>query len=225
MSLQLPDPPFVIAHRFGNDLTKLRNAAAHGAEVAEADVWWHGGRHEVRHLKTMGPLPLLWDRWRLAPGWRPRLRLEQLLAAWPEGLGLMLDLKRWLRPERLADELRQYPSRGPLLLCSQYWHHLARLEGEEAVLVYSVGNERQLRRLAATLRGRRCDALSVHVRLLDEERGAELRRLAPRLLSWPIDTPQTFERARRAGVHGFITSQPERVRALLAGASSRHTEG
>ncbi len=225
MSHQLPDPPFVIAHRFGNHLDLLRRAQSVGAAIAEADVWWHAGHHEVRHLKTMGPLPLLWDRWRLAPVWKPRLHLGDLLSAWPDGLGLMLDLKRWLRPGRLREELQRYPRRGPLLLCSQYWHYLASFEHENAAIVYSVGNERQLRRLGSRLRGRRCDALSVHVRLLDEGRARELRRLAPRLLSWPIDTAAAFERACRAGVDGFISSRPELVGAFLEARPGRHTGG
>ena len=85
--------PFVVAHRAGNDLGILRRAEALAPRLVEADLHLRRGRVEVRHLKTLGPLPLLWDRWRLAPGWRPRLELPALLEAAAPGTELMLDLK------------------------------------------------------------------------------------------------------------------------------------
>ena len=52
-----------IAHRAGNSLAGLREANRLGADVIECDVHAYRGRLEVRHLKTAGPLPFLWDRW------------------------------------------------------------------------------------------------------------------------------------------------------------------
>ena len=54
--------PFVVAHRAGNDLELLRCAARARSRVIEADVHLYAGRLEVRHLKTLGPFPVLWDR-------------------------------------------------------------------------------------------------------------------------------------------------------------------
>src|SRR5688500_13351232 len=85
--------PFVVAHRAGNDLERLSIAAALGLPLAEADVHAYRGRLEVRHLKTAGALPVLWDRWKLASARAPRLELETLLAASADGPELMLDLK------------------------------------------------------------------------------------------------------------------------------------
>jgi hypothetical protein len=59
----------------------------------EADLHLYAGRLEIRHLKTLGPLPILWDRWSLAPPWAPRLLLDRLLGAMAPGTHLMLDLK------------------------------------------------------------------------------------------------------------------------------------
>ena len=53
---------FVIAHRAGNDLDRLRRAQQLGIAVIEADLHLYAGRIEVRHLKTLGPVPVLWDR-------------------------------------------------------------------------------------------------------------------------------------------------------------------
>src|SRR5918997_223266 len=85
--------PVAVAHRAGNDLARLREAEARGFDVAEADVRLFRGRLEVRHHRTVGPIPVLWDRWALAPPWRPRLRLDELLAAADVRTHLLLDLK------------------------------------------------------------------------------------------------------------------------------------
>ena len=49
-----------------------------GADLVEADVRLYRGRLEVRHLRTVGPLPILWDRWQLAAPRRRRLQLAEL---------------------------------------------------------------------------------------------------------------------------------------------------
>ena len=60
------DVPFLVAHRAGNDLALLRRAEERGITHVEADLHLFRGRLEVRHLKTVGPLPILWDQWTLA---------------------------------------------------------------------------------------------------------------------------------------------------------------
>ena len=82
-----------VAHRAGNSLAGLQSARELGVDVVECDVHRHRGRLEVRHLKTAGPLPFLWDRWELAPAGAPRLGLDELLAADQRGSTFMLDLK------------------------------------------------------------------------------------------------------------------------------------
>jgi hypothetical protein len=84
---------FVVAHRAGNDLQQLRDAAHLGARLIEADVRLFRGRLEVRHLKSVGPLPIFWDCWHLANPFARRMQLHELLAAVePLGAELMLDL-------------------------------------------------------------------------------------------------------------------------------------
>src|SRR5688572_32073782 len=115
--------PFVVAHRAGNDLDRLRSAAALGLPLAEADVHLHRGRLEVRHLKTAGPLPVLWDRWKLASARAPRLELETLLSAGAGGPELMLDLKGHDRqlPGRLLRALALTEPGRRVTVCSQDW--------------------------------------------------------------------------------------------------------
>ena len=92
-----------MAHRAGNDLARLREAERLGA-VVEADVRLWRGRLEVRHLKTIGPVPILWDRWELASPFAPRLELHALLAAARPGTQLMLDGSQPVPPSAAAGE-------------------------------------------------------------------------------------------------------------------------
>ncbi len=89
------EPPFVVAHRAGNRLDRLREAERQDVALVEADVRLFHGRAEVRHLNTVGPLPIYWDRWTLASPFRRSLVLSELLRATDTGTELMLDLKGW----------------------------------------------------------------------------------------------------------------------------------
>ena len=80
---------------------RLAAAEALGVRVIEADLHLFRGRIEVRHLKTIGPVPLLWDRWKLANPFAPRLLLADLLCAAGPQTELVLDLKG--RDCRLAE--------------------------------------------------------------------------------------------------------------------------
>jgi hypothetical protein len=81
----------VIAHRAGNDLPRFRKAEELGFEMIEADVRLWRSRLEIRHLDTVGPLPILWGRWTLAKPLAPRLLFRNLLAAASPQTGLLLD--------------------------------------------------------------------------------------------------------------------------------------
>src|SRR4029079_6083948 len=76
-----PMTTLAIAHRAGNSLAGLHAANRLGVDVIECDVHHHRGRLEVRHLKTAGPLPFLWDRWELVSAAATRLGPAEMLAA------------------------------------------------------------------------------------------------------------------------------------------------
>jgi hypothetical protein len=202
--------PFIVAHRAGNDLTLLRRAQAAGSGLIEADVHRFRGRLEVRHLKTLGPLPVLWDRWYLAAPGTPRLELADLLRAAAPDAPLMLDLKG--RDRRLARDVLAALDGRAVTVCSRSWRLLDAFAGHPDVrVVHSVGSRRQLRALLRRFEGRRLGGVSIHRRLLDAATVADLRERAELIVSWPVATADEARRLWGWGVHGVIT---ERFEAL-----------
>ena len=213
----------MVAHRAGNDLRSLRRAESARVAVVEADLHLFAGRVEVRHLKTVGPIPLLWDKWTLASPRTPRLLLHELLRSAAPSTTLMLDLKG--RDRRLstavAAALRDQP-RAQTVCCSQSW---ALLEGmrdlDDVRLVHSVGSLRQLQALRKWAAGRSVEGVSIHHKLLNASRVAELRRRAGLVMSWPVRTLADVRRLETWGVDGMITENYEVLAPLLRRTGAR----
>jgi glycerophosphoryl diester phosphodiesterase len=208
--------PLAIAHRAGNSLAALRAAEATGAPVVEADVWLYRGRLEVRHSKTLGPLPFRWDRW-LVERATPPLRLAELLAAARPATGFMLDLKgRDLRTAAaVSDAIAPYVGSRTLIVCGQNWDLLRPFAGQPGVTVaHSIGREHQLDRVWPLLEAVENDAVSIDVRLLDAALVGRLRRVVGFVASWPINTARLLEQARAWALDAVITDSPAIIAAL-----------
>jgi hypothetical protein len=207
---------FIVAHRAGNDLMRLRAAEALRLPLVEADVHLFRGRLEVRHRKTVGPIPILWDRWELAPPWASRLILEELLAAAVPGTELMLDLKGHdaRLPDHVLAALDRAGAPGRVTVCAQDWRLLEPMASRPGIrVVHSVGNARQLARLSR--RAGRLDGVSIHQRLLDPRVVEDLRRRAAMVLSWPVETAAEARRLAGWGVDGLISRRFETLAAVL----------
>ena len=207
--------PFVVAHRAGNDLHRLRVAETAGVRLVEADVRLFHGRLEVRHLKSVGPIPLLWDRWALASPFAARMRLRELLEAAAPDTELMLDLKG--RDLRLSHLVRTELERAPrprLTVCARSWRLLEPLRDVAGVrLVHSVGNRRQLRSLLE--RFETLDGVSIHKALLDEATTRLLRARAKTVMTWPVLDVEEARRLLGWGVDGLIADRFEGLSAAL----------
>ena len=159
----------VIAHRAGNDIGAIAPAAAY-ADVIEADVHLFRGRLEVRHAKTIGPLPVLWERWYLLPRATPRLLLGELLSAVPPDVDLMLDLKGPdpRLPEAVMRAVPGWQADGRrLVVCSRVWRTVDRLRGRPGVTtLHSAGSRRQIRALLRRYGPGTLEGVSVDCRLL-----------------------------------------------------------
>jgi glycerophosphoryl diester phosphodiesterase len=187
--------------------------------VVEADVRLFHGRVEVRHLKTIGPLPIFWDRWELRSPFARRLLLGDLLRAMAPGTELMLDLKG--RDPRLSRLVLQAVNESgrlrPLTVCARSSRLLAQFAGMPNVrTVFSVGSRRQLRALDRRLGGLRPDAISIHERLLDRSTVERLTALAGTVMTWPVKTVEDARRLAGIGVRGLITDVPELLEPFLA---------
>jgi glycerophosphoryl diester phosphodiesterase len=213
-----PDQPLTVAHRSGNDLALLTEAAAAGVDLVEADLHLHRSRVEVRHTKTLGPLPVLWDRWSLHDPRAPRLLLGDLLDAVPPSSEVMFDLKG--HDVRLAGELaaalrRTSPGRA-YTVCSQSFALLAPFAAEPAARVLHsagrrVGLARLLRRLPA-LQG-----VSVHVRMLSPALVGRLTEAVPLVMTWPVNEAATLQRVTSWGVNGVTSDDLGLLRGLVPG--------
>lgn len=218
-------PVLSIAHRAGNSLAALHAANELGVDVIECDVHQHRGRLEVRHLKTAGPLPFLWDRWELASASAPRLGLHELLEAEERGTAFMLDIKgrRGSAARSVARSLHQHGHHTPVLVCGRWWpsvETVAELPFVRAVL--SARNRGELARLHRRLAtGAPVHGVSVHKSLLTADVAADLHRHVQVVMTWPVNDVAALDAMLAIGVTGIISDEP----AVLAELLARRPEG
>jgi glycerophosphoryl diester phosphodiesterase len=196
----------------------LREAEALGVDFVEADVWLHRGRLEIRHHKTAGPLPVLWDRWTLAPGWTPRLALADLILSAHPSTVLLLDLKGWNRrlPDLVIGTLAELAPGRPYAICSRNWDFLAAVHRRpEATAFYSVGSPGQLRALASRLDRTGRHGVSIHSRLLDAATVRAIKERAAAVIPWRVDTPAHARQLLAWGVDGINADDLAILRGLM----------
>lgn len=205
-----------IAHRAGNSLAGLRVANELGVDVIECDIHHHRGRLEVRHLKTAGPLPFLWDRWELVRAPSQRLGLHELLEADRYGTTLMLDLKG-RSPEvgcAVARLLHQGPR--PILVCGRNWRAVEAVAKQDFVRpVLSARRPRELTDLWRILSLRRFHGVSVHRSLLDADVVSRLRDQVAVVMTWPVNDVPAMNHLVGIGVNAIISDEPDVLSELV----------
>jgi glycerophosphoryl diester phosphodiesterase len=220
-----------VAHRAGNSLEALHAAVEAGAHVLEADIHAHRGRLEVRHHKSAGPLPWLWDRKRhgrvplLHDRWHfvhtsvPQLQLHEMMEAARGARTVMLDLKGigGVGPAVVRELHRQVPE-VPLLVCGRWWPSVDAFAGVDwARPVLSARGRAELFRLRRRLRGdRRPYGVSLHRSLLGADLVAELHDSVELVMTWPVNDTGALEDVLRLGVTGVITDETDVLQAVLA---------
>jgi glycerophosphoryl diester phosphodiesterase len=216
--------PLAIAHRAGNSLAGLRLANELGVDVIECDVRRGREQLEVRHLKSAGPLPFLWDRWELVPASAPRLGLHEVLAAQQHGTRFMLDLKGGRRSD-MAATLAQLLHRGAeqqeVMACGRQWPVIDSLVDLPYVQrILSARNRVELARLRRRLAVPPSDALpeygvSVHRSLLDQDSVAELHRSVEVVMTWPVNDMGALDAVLELGVSGVISDEADVLAELI----------
>ena len=207
--------PLVIAHRAGNELHEAKHAFDAGADLIETDIWRYRNRLELRHIKTMGPVPLLWDRWELHPGWGHRFQLEDLLKDLPIEARLFLDLKGVdpKLPVQTIEYIRSVQADRQIILCGRTWSQLDLIEHEKGVTTfYSVGSDEELALIWDRIERMEHPAISIHKRYLVEETVRRFKEKDVTIVTWPVNTFGEAKRLHELGVDGFTTDNQELVK-------------
>jgi|SRR5689334_3552127 glycerophosphoryl diester phosphodiesterase len=210
--------PLILAHRAGNTLGSLRDAEDIGVDAVEADVRFFRGRLELRHLKTVGPVPVYWDRWELHRPGTPFPTLDALLAAARPSTELLLDLKGFdpRLSRKVIEAIDASGRRQGIAVCSRHWRHLAAFRTRPHVrVVHSVGSPGELRSLWRRSSSVQLDGISIDQRLLTRPVTAELCRRAPLVMAWSVNAARSATRLVEWGVNGLISDEPEMLRGLL----------
>lgn len=194
-----------VAHRAAHTPALLQVAGRLGADLAEGDVHLRRGRLELRHAKSLGPLPVLWEPWYLV---RPTGLVLADLAPHLEGAPLLLlDLKAW-QPwlgARVREEMARAAPGRPYAVCSRHWHLLDAFAGLGHVrVVASVRTPRALRRLPRRLAAGGTWAVALHADLVTPTTTALLRGQVEQVLTWPVADAGELRRLVAAGATGVI---------------------
>lgn len=206
--------PLMIAHRAGNSAVMAERAIAAGADLIETDIWRYRKRLEIRHVKTMGPVPLLWDRWKLHPGWRPRLQLAGLVQTIPIGQRLLLDLKGDdpALGTDIVETLQQLQPERQIIVCGRTWHQLDRIVDHPGLTVFfSVGSDEELAMIWGRLKPMRHPAVSINRRYLTPDLMQRFKDINATVMSWTIDTLDDARRFHEMGVDGFTSDNLELI--------------
>ena len=206
----------VCAHRHGNDLELLKAAENAGVDFVEVDLHLFRDELDARHEKTIGPLPIVWDR-RQWPSWNPpRQRFGEVLAnAQPETM-FYVDLKGWDR--RLSRKvIAALEARPGYVVSARAWWLLHPFRALDDVrVVHSIGAAWQLRWFRLRRRHSALDGVSIRSDLLTAEVVAELKSRAQVVFAWRVSSFEHACQLERWGVDGVIVDSLDLARELLA---------
>lgn len=208
---ELIPKPFASAHRAGNNRRQALKAIEAGADLLETDIWLHNGRLELRHKQTLGPIPILWEKWSLAPGWTPRYLLRDLLEDVPEDVFIFLDFKGEnmdLGPEVLKELQHSAPDRV-VAICGRNYPQLQTIaEAPNIICFYSVGDEEEWPTAQKLISASSHPALSIEASLATAERMDWINELGGVVVCWNVQTEERMRELRKLGVDGFTTDNP-----------------
>lgn len=215
--------PFASAHRAGNSRKQALRAIEAGADLLETDIWLHKGRLELRHKQTLGPIPILWEKWSIAPGWTPRYTLRDLLQDVPEEILLFLDFKGSeidLGPKVLKELQHSAPDRV-VAICGRNYPQLQTIaEASNIICFYSVGDEEEWPEAQRLIAASDYPALSIESSLATPERINWINDIGGTVVCWNVESEQQMHELRALGVHGFTTDNHDliaRIRELREG--------
>jgi hypothetical protein len=215
----LPDHrPLAIVHRGGNSPEQADRAMAIGVDMLETDIWPFHGRLEVRHSKTIGPIPIYWEKWYIVSWFGKQRVLRDLLAYTPVDARLFIDLKGTLPRlgERVVRTIQRVQPEREIVLCGRAWSLLDRVARIPNVHVfYSVGTEDELAKVWSKLETAPTPAVSINYGLLTEETVARLNALKATIIAWTVNDPEIAKTLFALGVDGFTSDNHEMLERIV----------
>ncbi len=214
--------PLAVAHRAGNDLAAAQHALDLGAAMLEVDIWPRLFRLETRHVKTIGPLPIFWEKWEIVSVGGKPMRLDELLEWTPDGVRLLLDLKGMnpLLGRRVVRAAREARPGLELVICGRNWRQLDRIETLPGVHVfYSAGEAQELDKAWSKLERQEHPAISIRESLLTDETLDRLRQLNAAIVAWTVNDPKRAHELVDLGVDAITTDNLELLADLAKIAS------
>jgi glycerophosphoryl diester phosphodiesterase len=206
----------VCAHRHGNDLELLNAAEMAGVDLVEVDIHLFRDELDARHEKTIGPLPLVWDR-RRRPSWNPdRQRLDEVLRRARADTNFYVDLKGWNR-QLSRRVIAALDARPGYVVSARAWWLLDPFRALDDVRVLrSIGAAWQLRWFRRRRRRVARDGVSIRSDLLNAKVVAELKSRADVVFAWRVVSFAQACQLEQWGVDGVIVDSLDLARELLA---------
>ena len=179
-----------------------------GVDMLEADVWPFLGRLEVRHAKSIGPIPIYWEKWYIESIGMRQPVLQDVLTSTPVSARLFLDLKG-RQPQlghRVVSLIQRVQPDRDIIICGRAWRQLNRIADMENVHVfYSVGEESELANVWSRLERSARPAISINHGLLTDETIARLQALNTTIIAWTVNDPDLAGTLFERGVDGFTS--------------------
>ncbi len=210
--------PLAIAHRSGNSVATAHEAAAAGFDMIETDVWPFWGELQVRHAKSIGPIPIYWEKWYIVSWFGRQLQLGELVEGLPPNTPLFLDLKgtRKKLGENVVGAITRIQEDREIILCGRSWAQLDSVETLPNVHVfYSVGDENQLARVWDRIAAQENPAVSINHGLLNEETMARFNELHTTVIAWTVNDPGTAHALFDLGVDGFTSDNQDLLTRIV----------
>lgn len=210
--------PLAIAHRWGNSISTSLAAIEAGFDMIETDLWPFHGRLEIRHAKSIGPLPVYWEKWYIEGIGNHQLQLAELVRALPPTAPLFIDFKGtlpWLG-ERAIEAIEEIQQGRQVIVCGRAWTQLDPIESLPNVhAFYSVGTEAELPLVWEKLEAQENPAISIHHGLLDDDTMERLNGLGTTIVAWTVNDPAVAANLFRRGVDGFTSDNVELLQRIV----------
>lgn len=217
--------PLTSAHRAGNSVQEARYAIDLGCDLIETDIWLRGNKLDLRHMHRLGPLPILWERWKIRLDLHP-VALTDLLAAIDVDSLLFLDLKgdNPRLGQAIVRELRQHAPGRRVALCGREYHQLdAVLHEPEVTVFYSVGEKKEFADAWPRLERMEWPAISLHRKLATPEVMDRLDAINATVICWDVSTVEQARQLYEMGVAGFTSDNLTLLERIVAhGANALH---